>query len=91
MGTPVCRRCGSLRTRVIGGGLVERVLALLLRQHVVVCARCGFRGRQGKAGGSAPDGVASRGDSRDPRIDLAELDRALDRGVTKKPSRTGDK
>jgi hypothetical protein len=77
IGMSVCRRCGSLRTRVVAGSLFDRALRVLFRRHVVVCGRCGFRGRQGRG-----EVLQVRtGEPTIPQhagIDLAELDRALD-------------
>jgi hypothetical protein len=79
LGKVVCTRCGSLRTRVIAGGLVERAVALLLRQDVVACVRCGFRGRQPKARKIVTSGRRSASSTAGgPPIDLAALDRKLD-------------
>jgi hypothetical protein len=41
----VCRRCGSIKTQRIQGSTLERILAHLLRQQVLFCGRCGWRGR----------------------------------------------
>ena len=42
----LCPRCGSAQTRLIKGGALDRALALMRGQQVIVCGRCGWRGRQ---------------------------------------------
>ena len=86
----MCRRCGSLRTRVIKGGLVDRLLALVLGQHVVVCSRCGRQGRQPRSFAHETnrtrrvraDGERGRGHL---PLDLTDLDRVLDADRPAKP------
>jgi hypothetical protein len=79
-------RCGSIRTRVIRGGVIQRAIALLLGQHVFVCRRCGWRGRGTRAVRfSFPSGDRGRGRSARAAgppaasgVDLGAIDRALD-------------
>ena len=85
----VCVRCGSLRTTVISGGILGGMLALVLRQDVIACARCGFRGRQPKpAAGRGTRTPARDTASAETGIDLKELDRVLERDPGK-PSGKG--
>jgi hypothetical protein len=87
----VCRRCGSLRTRVINGAVIHRMLALVLGQHVVICSRCGWRGRlpcsfappAARVRRVRSDGERGRGHL---RLDLADLDRVLEAGLPEKPA-----
>ena len=82
--TPLCRQCGSVRTRVVPGQRFESLLARLLNQRVIVCGRCGWRGRMKME-------TAARAAARIPRYtghvppvddtvepDLASLDKALE-------------
>ena len=92
-----CASCGSMRTRAVKGGVLERILAMLLSRQVFVCSRCGWRGR-----GRRPAGVVkntqrhargsrvsdSLADTRtDAQIDLTSLDRAMEIDVIQKPKR----
>ena len=86
-----CAQCGSIRTREVRPAGLERLLALLLRQRVISCGRCGWRGRiKGSAdtGGKKSHTRRRRRSARveefaapsdAPELNLAELDRALER------------
>jgi hypothetical protein len=87
--------CGSIRTRAIKGGVLERMFALLLNQQILVCNRCGWRGRRRRSGGVAR---SAHHDARGSRavgaggaaptgtpIDLTSLDRDMNTDVTQKP------
>jgi len=86
----MCRRCGSLRTRVIRGSIVDRLLALVLGQDVVVCSRCGRQRRQPRsfahqttrARRVRPEGERGRGHL---PLDLTDLDRVLEMDRPAKP------
>jgi hypothetical protein len=90
LGNVVCTRCGSLRTRVLAGGPLQRVLAFVLRQDVIACVRCGFRGRQRKARHISRKRATAQPADTDPRLDLAALDRRLDRRSPDEPAHAGD-
>jgi hypothetical protein len=73
-----------MRIRPIKGAFHQRLLAVMLRQDVVACARCGLQSRQSRAGaradaardcGTVPESSATSA------IDLDGLDRALDRSA----------
>lgn len=85
----VCRKCGSTRTQIIGGAPFERVLALLLRQRVVFCGRCGWRGRVRTLSDAPHSGhrrrrhqPAETGAVREPvsTVDLDAIEKGLDSG-----------
>lgn len=87
----VCRKCGSIRTALVSGGLFQRLLAFVLRQRVLLCRRCGWQGRARVAPSSTGDDAPRRrrhtrdthGVVREPVQDL-DLD-ALDRGLGSEP------
>jgi hypothetical protein len=81
--------CGSIRTREVKSVSIGWLIARLLRQRLVDCGRCGWRGRvsmvrkDGKIRVrrrrvAGPDNFASPSDQRE--LDLAELDKAMDKG-----------
>jgi hypothetical protein len=81
-----CRRCGSLRTQIIHGSTLDRVLTRVLRQRVLFCGRCGWRGRaRTVAHGESSDRRIHREAIRDKEMvrepvadfDLDAFDRAL--------------
>ena len=86
----VCGRCGSIRTQSVEPTVLERILAALRREKVIVCGRCGWRGRVAvrtaddgsrrhhrRRRRSTPDAVDTPASS--PEIDFAALDQALAR------------
>ena len=78
-GQSVCPECGSLRTRRISGNPWQRVVAALRRQEVIVCGRCGWRGRQfrlAERSRTRQDGAAVESQSVDT-LDYQALDRAM--------------
>jgi hypothetical protein len=76
---------------VLAGGPLQRLLAFVLRQDVIACVRCGFRGRQRKARQASPrKSATAQPPGTDPRLDLAELDRRLDRRAPGEPAHAGD-
>jgi len=81
-GQSVCPECGSLRTRQISGNPLQRVLAALRRQDVIVCGRCGWRGRQFRlsAKGSMRQGREAADSRRADTLDYQALDRAMTQG-----------
>ena len=44
-----CEICGSLKTRVVDGTFGQRILALVLRQEIRACPRCGVTARMRRA------------------------------------------
>jgi hypothetical protein len=90
----VCRRCGSIRTQVIRGKLLERLVALLLGQRVIFCGRCGWQGRLSKSADTSSSSHRRRRrhhrrQSHEPVLPpINELDlEALDRGLGDVPPR----
>jgi hypothetical protein len=84
--TPPCASCGSIRTRAIKGGVFERIVAMLSNQYVLVCGRCGWRGRGRRSSSVARSAHRGARSSRpmvtaesqtDGHIDLTALDRAM--------------
>jgi len=83
--TPLCRQCGSVRTREVRGQRLESFLARLLKQRVIACGRCGWQGRM-KFDSGTP--ASSRSLLRHPSAppidnegdepDLASLDKAME-------------
>jgi hypothetical protein len=77
-GRLVCAECGSIRTRRISGNPWQRVVAVLRRQEVIVCGRCGWRGRQyrlDEKSRTRPDGAAV--ESQSDTLDYQALDQAM--------------
>jgi hypothetical protein len=92
---PVCRKCGSTRTQIIGGAPLERVLAGILRQRVVFCGRCGWRGRVPISSGVPHSGrrrrhqqAADSGSVREP-VSTVDLD-AIEKGLDSSPVSDAD-
>jgi hypothetical protein len=91
MGRLMCGQCGSIRTRIVAPERLEWLAVILLRQQVVVCGRCGWRGRKSKRAGQivpGPSSLTRSGVNLEPAPghvdeeidpDLAAIDRALGR------------
>ena len=74
----VCPQCGSLRTRTVRGNPIQLIVALVRRQAVIACGRCGWQGRQfrlPKRSESDSDGSDWR--SGEDRLDYQALDQAM--------------
>jgi hypothetical protein len=78
--TAACTECGSVRTRRVRGGILQHVLAFVLRQDVLMCDRCGRRARLPKVHDrQGREWQRHRTGATTPKaIDLAALDQALD-------------
>lgn len=78
--TTACLRCGSIRARLIAGNPLQWLLALVLRQDVIACTRCGWRGRQSKLAADPRRRQGARAVAADDvkSVDLGALDHELD-------------
>ena len=78
MSNAVCPRCGSLRTRAVRGNPIQLVVALVRRQTVIACGRCGWQGRQFRLEANASNPTHESTRSRDDdRLDYQALDQAM--------------
>ena len=89
MSNAVCPQCGSLRTRSVRGNPIQLIVALVRRQAVIACGRCGWQGRQFRLPERSDSD--SHGPDRRPgedRLDYQALDRAMTPG-SDAPLRSG--
>jgi ribosomal protein L40E len=91
----VCRQCGSIRVREVTPRPLERLVATLTRQRVVICSRCGWRGRVSINSGSSSSGRhrrRHREHHEEPSatellhtdVDLEQIDKALEKSKLEK-------
>ena len=78
MSSAVCPQCGSLRTRAVRGNPIQQIVALVRRQAVIACGRCGWKGRQFRLQ-ERPDSNSHAAGQRsgEDRLDYRALDRAM--------------
>lgn len=79
MSSAVCPQCGSLRTRAVRGNPLQQLVAVLRRQAVIVCGRCGWKGRQFRLP-ERPDAPVAGDRTAVDRLDYQALDRAMSPG-----------
>jgi hypothetical protein len=78
--TTACLRCGSIRARLVTGNPLQWVLAILFRQEVIACTRCGWRGRQSRLAADPRRRHGAKAVAVDEvkSVDLGALDHELD-------------
>ena len=75
----VCPQCGSLRTRTVRGNPLQQIVAVVRRQTVIACGRCGWKGRQFRLP-ERTDATTARDRTGADRLDYQALDRAMSPG-----------
>ena len=76
----VCPQCGSLRTRAVRGNPLQQIVAVVRRQVVIACGRCGFTGRSSRLAERSDAAAAAGRRAAEDRLDYQALDRALSEG-----------